>query len=64
MLEFAADLRTTGELRPDFDDAAIADAIWSMNSPEYWLLLVDERGWTPDRFRAWVSDSWRRLLLA
>lgn len=64
MLEFAADLRATGELRPDLADEAIADAIWSMNAPEYWLLLVEQRGWQPEQFREWVSDAWHRLLLA
>lgn len=64
MLEFAAELRGTSELRDDLDDAEVADIIWSMNAAEYWVLLVDERGWTPQRFRDWISDSWRRLLLA
>lgn len=64
MRDFAANLRATGELRDDLEDDAIADIIWSMNAPEYWLLLVEQRGWTPQRFHAWISDSWRRLLLA
>ncbi len=63
MLDFAADLRVTGELRADLGDQQIADVIWSMNAVEYWVLLVDERGWTPEQFEAWVRDSWRRLLL-
>lgn len=64
MREFAAELRTTGELRDDLDDEQIADIIWSMNAAEYWVLLVEERGWTPQQFQDWISDSWRRLLLA
>lgn len=63
MLEFAADLRSTGELREDLDDAEVADIVWSMNAAEYWVLLVEERGWSPQRFRDWIADSWRRLLL-
>lgn len=63
MLEFAADLRATGELRDDLDDQQVADIVWSMNAAEYWVLLVDERGWSPAEFQAWISDSWRRLLL-
>ena len=31
--------------------------------PEYYLLLVGQRGWDPDRFRRWLADAWRRLLL-
>ena len=38
--------------------------VWSMNSAEYFTLLVRERGWAPDRFAAWLSDAWIRLFLA
>jgi AcrR family transcriptional regulator len=61
---FAADLRSTGELRPDLPDDEVADVVWSMNGPEYWLLLVGERGWSADRFAAFLVDAWERLLLA
>jgi AcrR family transcriptional regulator len=64
MHEFAADLRATTELRDDLDDHQVADIIWSMNAPEYWILLTEQRGWTPQQFRDWISDAWRRLLLA
>lgn len=60
---FAADLRATGSLRKDLSDADVADIVWSMNSAEYWVLLVSERGWTPERFRTWLTDAWTRLLL-
>jgi AcrR family transcriptional regulator len=61
---FAADLRSTGELRPDLSDDDVADLVWSMNGPEYWALLVGDRGWTPQRFGDVLVDAWRRLLLA
>lgn len=64
MRDFAADLRVTGEVRDDLDDEQIADIVWSMNAPEFWLLLVEERRWSPDRFRTWIADAWKRLLLA
>jgi AcrR family transcriptional regulator len=63
MLRFAADLRTTGELREDLTDQQVADIIWSMNAAEYWVLLVHERGWSPDQFADWIIDAWTRLLL-
>ena len=62
MREFAADLRATGELRADLSDDEAADVVWSMNGPEYWVLLVDERGWTPERVAAFLADAWTRLL--
>lgn len=64
MRQLAADLRATGELRSDLTDDEVADIIWSMNAAEYWVLLVIERGWTPDRFSSWLSDAWCRLLLS
>ncbi len=60
---FAADLRITGELRADLTDDDVGDIVWSMNSPEYWALLVGERGWSPERFAGWLADAWTRLLL-
>ena len=63
MVDFAADLRATGELRDDLDDRRIADVVWSTNAVEYWVLLVEERGWSHAEFQAWIADAWRRLLL-
>ncbi|WP_029429622.1 TetR/AcrR family transcriptional regulator [Blastococcus sp. URHD0036] len=60
----AADLRATGDLRPDLTDDDVADVVWSMNSAEYRALLVTERGWSAERYAAWLADAWVRLLLA
>jgi AcrR family transcriptional regulator len=59
---FAADLRATGELRDDLDDDTVADLVWSMNAPEYFL-LVTSRGRTPGQYAAMVRDVWIRTLL-
>jgi AcrR family transcriptional regulator len=61
---FAHDLARTGQLRPDLDTDEVADIVWSMNSAEYFTLLVRERGWDPDRLAAWLADAWCRLFLA
>jgi AcrR family transcriptional regulator len=63
MLLFAADLRSTGELRHDLTDQQVADVVWSTNAAEYWLLL-DQRGWTAARYEALLVDLWSRTLLA
>lgn len=60
---FAADLAATGSLRADLSLEEAADVIWATNSPEFYLLLVRERGWTPARVEGWLADTWRRLLL-
>jgi AcrR family transcriptional regulator len=59
----AADLRTTGELRPDLDDGAVADLVWSTNSWEYFTVLR-RRGFTPERYADHLADLWYRTLAA
>jgi len=60
---FAQDLADTGELRPGLDVDEVADVVWSMNSAEYYTLLVRECGWPPERFARWLADTWCRLFL-
>jgi AcrR family transcriptional regulator len=64
MRKFVADLRRTGQLRTDLPSDELADIVWSMNGPEFWILLVNQRGWTPQRFADWLTDAWTRLLVA
>ena len=59
----AKDLAETGRLRGDLSIDTVADVLWTMNSPEYYLLLVEERGWQPEEFEVWLKDAWCRLLL-
>jgi AcrR family transcriptional regulator len=59
----AQDLAATGQLRTDLSIEKIADILWSMNAPEYYLLLANQRGWSPEEFAHWLADAWKRLLL-
>ncbi len=63
MRSLARDLIATGDLRPELDVEEIADVVWSMNSAEFYYLLVHERGWAPARFERWLVDTWCRLFL-
>jgi hypothetical protein len=58
-----ADLASTNGLRPELPPEEVADIIWTMNSSEYYAMLVLERGWSPERFETWLYDAWTRLLL-
>lgn len=60
---FAADLRSTGEVRADLADDDVADLVWSMNGPDYYLLMRS-RGRTPAQYAALVREVWTRTLLA
>lgn len=59
---FAADLRVTGRLREDLDDATVADIVWVGNSLEYFTLLT-ERGWSCEQYAEHLRDLWVRVLL-
>jgi AcrR family transcriptional regulator len=59
---FVADLATAAELRLDPDEAA--DMVWATNAVEMYQLLVGQRGWSSQRYERFLTDTWRRLLLA
>lgn len=61
MRVLAAELRATGELRPDLDDETVADLLWATNSAEHYLLLAS-RGWSATRYAVHLADLWIRLL--
>jgi AcrR family transcriptional regulator len=63
MRAFVADLAAKGGLRADLSEEMAADTVWAMNSPEFYLLCVRDRGWTPETFERWLADAWKRLLL-
>lgn len=63
MMLFAQDLASTGALRKDVSLTKVADIIWSMNSSEFYLLLVEQRRWSPEEYGSWLADAWRQLLL-
>ena len=63
MLELAADLRSTGQVRAELTDQQVADIVWSLNAPEYWDLLAGQCGWSAERVGAFLRDAWIRLLL-
>lgn len=62
MRAFAADLRSTGDVREDLDGDAIADIVWSMNGPDFYLLMRS-RGRTPAEHAALLRDIWTRTIL-
>lgn len=63
MRKLVADIRTTGRLREGVSINDGADTVWVMNSPEVYVLLTVDRGWSPGRYERWLAESWIRLLL-
>ena len=46
--------RQAGAARRASTSTRATDILWTLNHPDVWLLLVGERGWTPERVRAVV----------
>lgn len=53
----------TGSLRDDLDVAHATDVLWTLNHPDVWLLLVEQRGWSPEAFEQWFAETSCALLL-
>jgi AcrR family transcriptional regulator len=50
-------------LRRGLSVARASDILWTLNHPDVWLLLVEERGWTPKEYERWFLDAARSQLL-
>ncbi len=38
------------------------DGVWVITSPEVYLLLVEESGWTAEQYEAWLADTLERVI--
>jgi hypothetical protein len=54
---------SAGGLRPGLNEEQAADTVGALNSSEVYVLMTGERGWSPERFEAWLAGTWVRLLL-
>jgi AcrR family transcriptional regulator len=50
-------LQAKRALRRGLDVAGATDILWTLNHPDVWLLLVGERGWTPERWERWFGET-------
>ena len=57
MTMFAAELASTGRLRPDHTVQSAADVLWLAMDVRNYDWLVRERGWTAEGFRDWYADT-------
>ena len=56
-------LADKGPLREGLDLDAATDLMWFFMAPGHLHELVHERGWSPDRYRAWLTETLARTLL-
>ena len=52
-----ASIHRRGGLRPGLGVAQATDILWTLNHPNVWLLLVDERGWRPQAYETWLAEA-------
>lgn len=52
-----------GRLKKGLDAEAAADILWILIDAGLFHLLVHRRGWTSERFQAWLAESIQRQLL-
>ena len=63
MTMFAADLASTGQLRPEHTVDTAADVLWLAMDVRNYDWLVRQRGWPPRRFQRWYVDTVAAALL-
>jgi len=61
MRRIAETLERDGVLATDI--ATAADILWALVHPDSFLLLVRERGWTPEAYERWLAEALCRELL-
>jgi AcrR family transcriptional regulator len=63
MAVFAAEIAATGRLRPDHDVDSAADVLWLAMDVRNYAWLVDQCGWSAQRYRDWFVDTVAAALL-
>jgi AcrR family transcriptional regulator len=61
MTVMATEAATTGQLAVSADECR--DVLWSVTDGMLWHRLVNERGWTNERFAEWLGRMWVSLLV-
>jgi AcrR family transcriptional regulator len=61
--QFVRWLAANGPLRDGLTVEDAAETIWTLSSAEVHQLLTVDRGWSDERYEAWLKDTLTRLLL-
>ncbi len=57
-------IAANGNFRENIDDAYATDTVWTLTSPEVFLLLTRDRGWSKEKYAEWLADMLTRALLS
>lgn len=60
---FVEQLRSNGPLLGGLDAGKARDIVWALSSPEVFLLMRRERGWSKESYMEWLADALIHALL-
>lgn len=63
MARFARLLSDRAVLRPGLSVDEARDVLWTLNSHDVYDKLVEQRGWSPQRYQRWLADTLAASLL-
>lgn len=56
-------IASNGQFRESMDDEYATDTVWTLTSPEVFLLLTRDLGWPKEKYAQWLADTLARALL-
>jgi len=63
MTTFVQNIANNGGLREGMEVSAAAELVWTITSPEVFLLLTRDRNFSQEQYAAWLQTTLARLLL-
>jgi AcrR family transcriptional regulator len=59
-----ASIKAKNALRAGLEATRATDILWTLIHPDIWLLLVGQRGWSPEDYEQWLGDITCEQLLS
>lgn len=56
-------IAANGSFRDNMDEEYARNTVWTLTSPEVFLLLTRDRGWSKEKYAQWLADTLTRALL-
>lgn len=57
-------IAANGPFRENMDEVYATDIVWTLTSPEVFLLLTRDLGWPKEKYAHWLADTLARVLLS
>lgn len=63
MEAFIKYLIANGSLRKDLTPGEATETVWAISSAEVYSLLINDRGWSSEKYKQWLAKTLTKLLL-